>query len=91
MTWLNNLPDWLKFVLILVIFFVIYIVYMYVRYSTVKKKVLAFQDSLKPGDEVMTQSGLYGVLQSIGKNTAELKIADNLIIVIDRFSIKNVI
>jgi preprotein translocase subunit YajC len=37
----------------------------------------------------MTQSGLYGTLTALDKNTAELKLADNMVIMIDRFSIKN--
>lgn len=84
-----NLPDWTKFVLILLVFFAVYMIYMAFNYNRVKKQVIALQNSLKAGDLVMTQSGLYGTLKSISKNTAELKIADQVVIVIDRFSIKN--
>ncbi len=91
MEWFSTLPDWIKFVLILAVFFVIYLIYMVLNYNRVKKQVLAMQNSLKIGDTVMTQSGLYGTLVSLDKSTARLKIADNLVILIDRFSIKNVV
>ena len=91
MEWFSALPDWIKFVLILAVFFVIYLIYMVINYNRVKKQVLAMQNSLKAGDTVMTQSGLYGTLVSLDKSTAKLKIADNLVILIDRFSIKNIV
>lgn len=82
------MPDWLKFVLILVIFFIVYIIYTIFRYNRVKKMVLEFQNSLVAGDLVVTQAGLYGTICSIDPGTVELKIADNTVIVIDRFTIK---
>ena len=91
MEWFSALPDWIKFVLILAVFFVIYLIYMVINYNRVKKQVLAMQNSLKAGDMVMTQSGLYGTLVSLDKSTAKLKIAYNLVILIDRFSIKNIV
>lgn len=91
MEWFSALPDWIKFVLILAVFFVIYLIYMVINYNRVKKQVLAMQNSLKAGDMVMTQSGLYGTLVSLDKSTAKLKMADNLVILIDRFSIKNIV
>jgi preprotein translocase subunit YajC len=89
LTWFTGLPDWIKFVLILVIFFLIYMIYMMINYNRVKKQVLEMQNTLKVNDLVMTQSGLYGTLTALYKNTAELKLADNMVIMIDRFSIKN--
>ena len=53
-----------------------------------KKKVLAMQEALKPGDIVLTQSGLYGVLTSLENTTAHLRLTNGFEIVIDRFSIK---
>ncbi len=87
--WLMALPDWIKFTLILVVFFVVYLIYTVFHYNRVKKQILQMQNALKPGDVIMTQSGLYGTLTSIGKTTAKLKLAPELEIVIDRFSIKN--
>ncbi len=87
--WLMALPDWIKFTLILVVFFVVYLIYTVFHYNRVKKQILQMQNALKPGDVIMTQSGLYGTLTSIGKTTAKLKLAPGLEIVIDRFSIKN--
>lgn len=89
MPFFAGMPDWVKFILILVLFFLIYLLYMMYRYNRVKKQVLEMQNSLQPGDLVMTQSGLYGTLKTIHKTTAELTVAENLVILIDRFSIKN--
>ena len=82
------IPDWLKFVLILVVFFIVYVIYMMFKYNHVRKMVLELQNSLVPGDLVVTQAGLFGTVCSIDKGTARLKIADNTVITIDRFTIK---
>ena len=87
--WFMVLPDWIKFTMILVVFFVVYMVYTVIHYNRVKKQILQMQNALKVGDMIMTQSGLYGTLTAIGKSTAKLKLAPGLEIVIDRFSIKN--
>lgn len=58
------------------------------RYHAVKKKILTMQEALNPGDVVLTQSGLYGVLTSLGRTTAHLRLTNGYEIVIDRFSIK---
>lgn len=87
--WFAALQDWIKFTLILVVFMVVYLIYTAFHYNRVKKQILEMQNMLNVGDMIMTQSGLYGTLTFIGKNTAKLKIAPNLEIVIDRFSIKN--
>lgn len=87
--WFATLPDWIKFTLILVIFFAIYMVYTVMHYNRVKKQILQMQNELKTGDRIMTQFGLYGTLTAIGKSTARLELAPGLEIVIDRFSIKN--
>lgn len=89
LAWFSALPEWVKFVLILVVFFAVYMIYTAFNYNRVKKQILQMQNSLKVGDMIMTQSGLYGTLVSIGKTTAKLKVAPALEIVIDRFSIKN--
>ena len=88
-SWFVALPDWIKFTLILVVFFAVYLTYTVIHYNRVKKQILEMQNALKVGDMIMTQSGLYGTLTSMGKTTAKLKLAPGLEIVIDRFSIKN--
>lgn len=47
------------------------------------------QEVLKPGDIVLTQSGLYGVLTSLENTTAHLRLTNGFEIVIDRFPSKN--
>lgn len=89
--WLAALPDWIKFTLVLVVFYGCNSVLQMLNFNRVKKQVMTLQNSLKIGDTVLTQSGLYGTLTSINKAVAMLKIADNMEIVIDRFSIKEVV
>jgi len=83
-----GLTDWLKFVLILAVIAVIYVIYSAARYNQVKKRIVEMQNSLKTGDLVTTQSGLYGTIQALGKGVARIKLAEGLVIAIDRFSIK---
>ena len=91
MEWFNAIPDWVKFALVLVVLYGINYVGQLFSYNRVKKQVMNLQNSLKVGDTVLTQSGLYGTLTSISKTVAMLKIADNMEIAIDRFSIKEVV
>ena len=84
----NSFPLWGRFTLILVVFAGGYLLWMTARYQAVKKKILTMQEALNPGDVVLTQSGLYGVLTSLGRTTAHLRLTNGYEIVIDRFSIK---
>lgn len=88
MEFLAGLPDWLKFVLILAVIAIAYVIYNTIHYNQVKKRIMEMQNSLKPGDLVTTQSGLYGTIQELGKGVARLKLAEGIVIAIDRFSIK---
>ncbi len=83
-----SLPSWGRFILILAVLAIGYAFWMTARYNAVKKKVLAMQEVLKPGDIVLTQSGLYWVLTSLENTTAHLRLTNGFEIVIDRFSIK---
>ena len=58
----NSFPLWGRFTLILVVFAGGYLLWMTARYHAVKKKILTMQEALNPGDVVLTQSGLYGVM-----------------------------
>lgn len=62
-----SLPSWGRFILILAVLAIGYAFWMTARYNAVKKKVLAMQEALKPGDIVLTQSGLYGGADLAGK------------------------
>ena len=84
----NSFPLWGRFTLILVVLAGGYLLWMTAQYHTVKKKILTMQEALNPGDVVLTQSGLYGVLTSLGRTTAHLRLTNGYEIVIDRFSIK---
>lgn len=73
-----SLPFWGRFILILAVLAIGYAFWMTARYNAVKKKVLAMQEVLKPGDIVLTQSGLYGVLTSLENTTAHLRLTNVL-------------
>lgn len=89
--WLNSMPDWIKFALVLVVFYVGNYVLQMMNFNRVKKQVIHLQETLKIGDTVLTQSGLYGTITSMSKTVAMLQISPNMEIVIDRFSIKEVV
>jgi len=58
--------------------------------SPMKKKQKAFQDlmaGLKSGDRVSTSSGIYGVVTSIGDKTVKLRIANNVVVDIDKSAV----
>lgn len=38
----------------------------------------AMLEAIKKGDKVVTSGGVYGLVESVGKNTVTLKIADNV-------------
>lgn len=85
--WLG-LPLWMRLLCIAAVFLIVYAGWMAAKYSSVKKRVVAMQNSLKAGDVVLTHSGLYGVLLSVEKTTAHLQLTNGFEVIIDRFSIK---
>ena len=51
------------------------------------KKLL---DDLKPGAKVVTNGGIYGVVDSVGEKTLKLRIADKVRIEVSRSSIAGI-
>ena len=83
LTFLNLLP-WLIFL------FLFY--YMFVA-APMKKKQKAFQTlmgSLKNGDRVVTNSGMYGVVTGITDKMIKLRIANNVVVDMDKSAIAGV-
>jgi len=44
----------------------------------------AMQDTVEPGDEIITAGGLHGRVRSIEESTVELEIAENVVVTLDR-------
>ena len=81
--------------LVLLAFLAIFFVIMQIVSSRNMKKsrenMRVLQESLKPGVKVMLLGGIYGSLVKLNKDTAIVKIADNVEIKVDRSSIQSVI
>ena len=63
---------------------------LYTAYKQQKKQqaeMMAFQDSLKPGDEVILTSGIFATIESIDDYNAMIRISDNCVVKIDRMAI----
>jgi preprotein translocase subunit YajC len=68
--WVQFLP----FVLVLAIFYFVILLPMKRR----QKKVQQFLDTLKVGDRVVTNSGIYGTITKIADRTVKVQIADKV-------------
>jgi preprotein translocase subunit YajC len=44
----------------------------------------AMQDSIEPGDEIITAGGLHGSVKTLGEDTLELEIAPGVVATLDR-------
>ncbi len=52
-----------------------------------KKTLKELQDSLKPGDKVVTTGGIYGIVREVQDKTVKLEIAANTVVKIATASI----
>ncbi len=91
LTYLNNSdggqPSLLVGMLPLIIIFIaFYFIIMYPQLRA-QKKHRNFLASLKNGDKVITNSGIYGIITGIEEKTVKLKIAPNVLITIDKSAI----
>ncbi len=78
-TWVQFVP----FVLVIGIFYFIILLPMQRK----QKKVQEFQQSLKPGDRVITTGGIYGQITKINESSVQLQIADKVRIDVARAAI----
>src|SRR5512132_70792 len=77
------LVNFLPFVIILVIFYVLILMPMQRK----QKKVQEFQEALKVGDKVVTTGGIYGQITRVNDKSVQLQIADKVRIEIARAAI----
>lgn len=75
----------------LAIFFVIMQIISAKNMKKSRENMRVLQESLKPGLNVMLLGGIYGTLVRLNKDTAIVKIADNVEIKVDRSSIQSVV
>ncbi|MBQ1306116.1 MAG: preprotein translocase subunit YajC [Erysipelotrichales bacterium] len=52
-----------------------------------RAKMMEFQDSLKPGDKIILNTGIYGTIEQIDDLTAQVRIAENTVIKVERYTI----
>ncbi len=80
LTFLSLLP-WLLFI------FFFYYLFVAMPMRKQKKQFQELMASLKPGDRVLTNSGMYGVVIGISENVIKLRIANNVVVEMDRSAI----
>ncbi|MGE3844418.1 MAG: preprotein translocase subunit YajC [Vicinamibacterales bacterium] len=68
------LVQFVPFALILGIFYFIILLPMKKR----QKRVAEFQSGLKPGDRVVTTSGIYGTIAKVSERSVSLQVADKV-------------
>jgi preprotein translocase subunit YajC len=76
--------------LMLLIFVALMGVQMYLISKQNKKQrqqLMDFQNSLKPGDQIVLNSGIHGTIAEINDLTAKIEIAENTVITVERYSI----
>lgn len=73
----------LPFILIAVIFYFLLIRPQQKQQKEMKER----QDSLKPGDKVITAGGLYGIIREVLDAAVRLEVAPNVLIKVDKRSI----
>ena len=75
----------------LAVFFVIMQIISAKNMKKSRENMRVLQENLKPGVNVMLLGGIYGTLVRLNKDTAIVKIADNVEIKVDRSSIQSVV
>jgi preprotein translocase subunit YajC len=74
-------------ILPLIFFFVIAYVFLILPTQRQQKKHRQLLASLKAGDRVVTNSGIYGTIVKVGEKTFKLRIADKVVITVEKSAI----
>lgn len=83
----NNIPS----IILVLLLVVLYIISVMIQANTNRKKIKEFQKNLKIGDYVMLTSGILGTIIKINYRYIDLKISENTIIKIDKYSVTSLI
>jgi preprotein translocase subunit YajC len=70
--------------------FVIFYFFMIRPQQKKAKEMRAMLDSIKKGDKVITNAGIYGVIESVEETTVHIKIAENVRIKLSRAAIAQI-
>lgn len=74
-------------ILPLIFFFVIAYVFLILPTQRQQKKHRQLLANLKVGDRVVTNSGIYGTIVKVGEKTFKLRVADKVVITIEKSAI----
>lgn len=77
------------FLPLLIIVLAFYFIFMYPQFKQ-QKKHKNFLAALKNGDKVVTNGGIYGIIAGVDNHSVRLKIASNVVIVIDKSAISGI-
>ncbi len=84
---MNNLGALLPLVLLVIAFF-----FLVMRPARARQRAFAAtQSQLAPGHQVMIASGIFGEIVSLGDETAQLRIAEDTVITVNRQAIVRVV
>lgn len=74
------------FILVLV-----YLINTFTQFSRNRKKIIELQNKLDLNQEVITSSGIYGIIEEIDETSIALRISKDVIIKIDRYHIISIV
>lgn len=83
----NGLLRFLLSILPLVFFFVVAYVFLILPTQRQQKKHRQMLASLKVGDRVVTNGGIYGTIVKVGEKTFKLRVADKVVITVEKSAI----
>jgi preprotein translocase subunit YajC len=79
------------FVISLVVIFVMYILLTFISLKKHQRKLVSFQEELKPNMEVVIAGGLYGKIKHLDERFANVTISDGVVVKVERYAIKQVV
>lgn len=71
-------------IILMVLIFVVFYFFMIRPQSKRQKEIRKFQDSLTPGQSVITSGGIYGKVKDVKDNMVIIEIADNVRIKVNK-------
>lgn len=72
---------------------IVALILIFISAKNIKKRTSELKDihlELKAGMKIMFCGGIYGKIVSVGKETAEVEVAKNVVITISRYSIQDI-
>ena len=87
MEFIHSIPAWVWTVLLLIVIFAGYALISFNRYKVSREKMLAFQESLKIGDEIILSSGIHGTVSAFLGEQAKIMVGQNQYLIVDRYAI----